>query len=140
MFVDVQMLHRHRSNAAILQPYGLVTPYQPEEYFFNDLNRTLAIEWSSLLTAQPVPDEKMTNALYKRYPSAYLACTKDKALPPAVQLYIRLRSGWGGLKFSVVWEIVAGHSPMVSNPLTIAFRILEFYGKAEAAGVAPQKP
>ncbi|PLW18107.1 hypothetical protein PCANC_12707 [Puccinia coronata f. sp. avenae] len=94
---------------------GLIWPAGPENLFYNDLPRGLAVELSHLLQPHSAGtfSSPLDHEAYRFIPSSYLICTEDNAIPLAAQeemLADKLRY------FLLVERLASGHLPFISRP------------------------
>lgn len=87
---------------------------EPARRFFHDLSKEEQDHWVSELAPVPTTTQVATidYAAYQHYPSTYLYCTEDQALPLELQ---EMMVGRSGVEFDKE-ECTAGHSPFLSQP------------------------
>ncbi|KAH8594378.1 alpha beta-hydrolase [Bisporella sp. PMI_857] len=93
---------------------GLCNMEDPHRRFYSDLPKEEQEHWVSELAPGPAIAQQtpLTYTAYQHYPSTYLFCTGDEALPIEVQQMMVERSG---AKFDTE-SCTAGHSPFLSQP------------------------
>ncbi|KAL8921070.1 MAG: hypothetical protein Q9172_004224 [Xanthocarpia lactea] len=94
--------------------------------FYNDLPPQMALRWATRLKVQSRPAfaSVLTYAAYRDFPSAYLMCTKDNAVPYAVQQRFVAMAG-----ISDITEVASGHSPQISQPKAVTLFIRRCAGE-----------
>ncbi|RMD44007.1 hypothetical protein DV735_g1109, partial [Chaetothyriales sp. CBS 134920] len=106
----------------------LVTPKQPAEVFYNDVEDPSAI----IKTLKPHSFRtffsKVTYAGWKYVPNTYLLCAKDAAIPLALQQAMVDRARSLGANFTT-HDMDASHSPFLSKPEELALSIRRAAGE-----------
>ncbi|KAL8842035.1 MAG: hypothetical protein Q9176_002973 [Flavoplaca citrina] len=84
--------------------------------FYNDLPPELANRWAARLKPHSrwAYASPLTYAAYRDFPSAYLACTKDVAIPYPIQQRFVASAG-----VKDVTTVTAGHYPQISQPKAV---------------------
>ncbi|KAL8831303.1 MAG: hypothetical protein Q9170_005361 [Blastenia crenularia] len=97
--------------------------------FFNDLPPANALCWASKLKKHSLPAflSPLTYAAYRDYPSSYLLCINDNAIPLAIQ---KRFVAMAGIQDTV--EVQSGHLPQVSQPKLVEMFIRKCAGEEAA--------
>lgn len=87
------------------------------EIFYNDLSEEDIVHWKSEMAPVPLITQTtpITYAAYKHFPVTYLYCTKDQAMPLALQKMMVKNSG---VEFKEE-SCDASHSPFLSMPQAV---------------------
>ena len=90
---------------------------EPETRFYNDLSKSDQEKWAAELRLVPTSTQfaPISYAAYEHYPTTYLYCENDQALPLQVQ---QMMVGRNGSNFSTE-TCSSGHSPFLSQPETV---------------------
>lgn len=91
----------------------------PRQIFYNDMSDEAAAAWIPRLKTQSyrVMSSAVTNESWTKYPSAYLVCDDDQAIPyQAQEGMIAGIQARNPKAFDIVEKIKASHSPFLSQP------------------------
>ncbi|KAL9003245.1 MAG: hypothetical protein Q9188_003885 [Gyalolechia gomerana] len=84
--------------------------------FYNDLPPNAAFHWAARLKkhSRLAFASPLTYAAYRDFPSSYLMCTNDKAIPYLIQKRFVAMA-----RIQDVTTVTSGHSPMISQPKVV---------------------
>ncbi|KAL8934883.1 MAG: hypothetical protein Q9211_004996 [Gyalolechia sp. 1 TL-2023] len=94
--------------------------------FYNDLPPHAALRWAARLKKHSrfAFASPLTYAAYRDFPSSYLMCTEDQAVPYPIQKRFVAMA-----RIHDVTTITSGHSPMVSQPKSVEVFIRKCAGE-----------
>jgi pimeloyl-ACP methyl ester carboxylesterase len=95
-------------------------PDDPGHVFYADCPPDVAAAAASRITPQrrDVFEQELRGAAWQSLPSTYVVCTRDNAIPPALQERMSERAG-------SVSHLDSGHSPFLARPDDLAAIIRE---------------
>jgi hypothetical protein len=90
---------------------------EPDRRFYNDLSKEEQDRWVAELAPGPAIAQMtpITYAAYQHYPTTYLYCSGDQALPLEIQ---EMMVKGSGAPFATE-TCTSGHSPFLSQPETV---------------------
>lgn len=99
--------------------YVLMPPDAAIAAFYNDLPRAQALQWAGRLKPEhhDTVYARTHQTAWRTIPHGYVICTEDSGILPSVQRQMAESS-------DRLYELAAGHSPMLSRPIELADIIL----------------
>ncbi|CAO1604773.1 hypothetical protein XANCAGTX0491_008313 [Xanthoria calcicola] len=123
---------------------NFIHPLTPHQIFYNDIDPTLSAPWIARLQplCKAVLTSKATAMLWDegRLPCTYMICTKDHAIPVAVQerMVEDVREGCEARGVGTGWlkvvRVECGHSPWLGEVARVVGLVREGAGEAVVVG------